>query len=146
MRLTGNFTLQELVHPTIYNKIGDRSADFLHPKLAINCQSIKDFISAHLGYIEPVTINDWSWGGGFRSSGLRLPAGIVGAKLSSHRFGCSVDLKFKTITPVEVQSLIMANQADFPYISRMENAKITKTWLHVESTEKRSGDIIIYNP
>ena len=138
MKLSPHFFLQELVHPDIYHKVGDRCKDFLHPNLIVNCEAIRDIAGA-------TTINDWSRGGNFKSSGLRTPDDI-GAFLSSHKFGCAADLKFKDITPLEVQRLILAEPHKFPYISRMENAVITKTWLHIESCDYRQGDIIVFNP
>ena len=141
MKLTKNFKLQELVHPDIYHKIGDRCADWLNPNLAPTLESIKELIGGG-----SITVNNWLWNGNFESSGLRKPDDI-GAQLSSHKFGCAADCKFKTITPVVVQRLILDNQDDFPYISRLEDAGITKTWLHCEvSTNERVGDIKIFKP
>jgi len=146
-KLTTNFALEEMVHPTIFNTIGDRAADFLNVNLAPTAQFLKEFLTEHLGHNESITVNDWAWGGNFKSSGLRLPAGLVGAKLSAHRFGTAIDCKFKHLTPVEVQDLIMSNQDKFIFISRMENAKVTKTWLHLETcTNKRTGNIKVFNP
>lgn len=145
MKLTANFMLQELVHPDIFHKVGTRCADFLHPELANTCQDIKDYIGNYLGHNESVTINSWMWNGHFESSGLRKPDDI-GAQLSSHKFGCAVDMKFKTISPLEVQELILANPDKFKHISRMEDASITKTWLHCEVTSNRVGDIKVFKP
>lgn len=139
MKLTTNFDLHEFIHPDIFVRIGERSADFLHPMLPVTCQEIKDMLD------DTVTINNWKWGGKFESSGLRLPHGGVGAALSAHRFGTAADLKFKTRTPIEVQEMILDNHERFPYITRMENAEITKTWLHIE-VGSRHGNIIVFNP
>lgn len=146
MNLTTSFTLQEFIHPDIYKAIGDMAKNALHPNLAPTCQVIKDACTNLLGHEETVTINNWSFGGKFVDSGLRLPNGDVGAKFSAHKFGYGADLKFKHMSSIDVQDYIIANQSDFPYISRMENARITKTWLHIEVGDYRAGDIIVFNP
>jgi len=139
MNLTTNFQLEELVHPDIYEKCGDRSADFLHPMLAPTVQDIRDEFGR-------LIINDWLWGGRFESSGLRLPHGTVGAMLSAHKFGTAADLKFDDADPQQVQSYILTNIDKWPHITRMENAKKTKTWLHLEVGQRTSNDIYVFNP
>lgn len=138
MKLTTNFQLEEFIHPEILERIGDRSADFLHPMLAPTVQVLRDRFG-------PITINDWLWGGKFKSSGLRLPKGDVGAILSSHRFGTASDLKFDAVEPITVQNYIIQHQDQFPHISRLENALVTKTWLHVECGV-RTNSIKVFNP
>lgn len=138
MQLTRNFELQEFVHPEIYRRIGNRSADFLHPLLARTIQELRNRFGK-------IIINDWLWGGELVDSGLRLPQGTVGADLSAHRFGCAADIKIETVIPIDVQQQIMQHQHIYPHITRMENADITKTWLHIE-VGKRKAPIVIYNP
>lgn len=139
MKLTTNFQLEELVHPDIYDKVGDRAFDFLNPLLPLALQGLRDEFGS-------ITVNDWVWGGNFVDSGLRLPHGTVGAKLSSHRFGAAADCKFAEADPAQLQHYIKSNAGEFPYITRMENADITKTWLHVEVGKRSSDFIIIFNP
>ncbi len=139
MKLTTNFQLEELVHPEIYDRIGSRSFDFLNPLLPLAVQGLRDEFGS-------ITVNDWVWGGNFINSGLRMPNYPDGfAELSSHRFGCAADCKFADADPLQVQLYIKSHADDFPYITRMENAEITKTWLHVE-VGKRGNNIIIFNP
>jgi len=140
MKLAPNWFLHELVHPDILDRIGDRAADFLNPNLAPTLQSIRDKFGV-------MVVNGMYSGKLFTSSGLRLPHGHVGAMLSSHKFGCAADCKFMGVKPIDVQSYIINNQDEFPYISRMESALVTKTWLHIETqTEKREGSIHVFNP
>ncbi len=139
MKLSKNFSLIELVHPDIVERVGDRAADFLHPELVPMLQRLRDMFGS-------IVVNGQFNGGTFTNSGLRLPNGTVGAKLSSHRFGTACDLKFTDTTPEEVQEYINDNQDDFPTIRRMENASVTITWLHIEVTGKRVGNIYTFNP
>ena len=146
MKLTSNFQLQELVNPYSYNKIGNRSADFLHPSLALTIQTIRDELD------EPITINDWLWGGQYKNSGLRLPKGNVGASMSAHRFGCAADLKFDIPTDT-VLSHILNNTEFYTSITRIESinhtrsmyGKLGRDWLHIE-VGIRHGAIDIFNP
>lgn len=138
MKLTANFRLDELAHPDIIQVVGQRAADFLHPELAPTLQAIRDKFGM-------IVVNGQFRGKDFISSGLRLPYGDVGAVLSSHRFGCAADCKFYDVEPIEVQNYIISHQDEFPHITRLENALITETWLHVE-TGKRNRSIRVYNP
>ncbi len=138
MKLTTNFQLQELVHKEIYEVCGDRSFDFLNPLLPITIQALRDEFG-------PIIINDWLWGGEFVNSGLRYPTSQFGAKLSAHKFGAAADLKFADADPIQVQAYIHSHPDDYPYITRMEDANITKTWAHIECGGRR-GDIIIFQP
>ena len=138
MKLSKNFSLSELVHPDIIAKVGNRSADFLHPMAVGTLQALRDEFGS-------ITVNGMFNGQVFKDSGLRLPHGHVGANLSSQKFGCGFDLKFSNRKPIEVQNHIILNQSDYPYITRIENALVTKTWLHLEIGE-RTNSIKVFNP
>ena len=137
MKISSNFQLEEFVHPDIYNVIGSRSLDFLHPLLPLVAQQLRDAYG-------PITINNWLWGGERVNSGLRFSASQFGTRLSSHKFGCAIDCLFKDTTPIDVQKDILSHN-DYPHITRMENAEITKTWAHIE-VGQRNGDIKVFNP
>ena len=140
MKVSENFDLKEFIHPNIFEKCGSRSKDFLHPELISTVQQLRDKYG-------PIRINDWFGGGRFESSGLRIPHGTVGAMLSAHKFGTAADLKFAHTDPLVVQNYIVANADEFPHITRLENAIITKTWLHIEVGERETNQQIrIFNP
>ena len=140
-KLTTNFQLEELVHPLIHEKVGDRAKDFLCPMLAYTWQAIRDELD------EGITINNWLWGGNFVNSGLRLPKGDIGADLSAHKFGNAGDGKFAKSPSSDVHRMIMDNPDKFPYITRMESTLATPTWLHIETSSKhRIGNIKVFQP
>lgn len=138
MKVSSNFSLEEFVHPAIFKRVGDRSLDFLHPLLIPTIQALRDKFGS-------VTVNDWLWKGKFKNSGLRLPLGELGASMSSHKFGCAADCKFSDVEPIEVQTYVVRHQKEFPNIVRLENALVTKTWLHVE-VGIRHGSVKVFNP
>jgi hypothetical protein len=174
MKISENFDLKELVNPNIYSRIGDRAADFLNVNTPSVLEDLRaDFGPITVndwpfggnykdsGLREPVIIpskddllNVIKTMNVNRSDGdqkvydelVKLFKG-VGAPMSSHRFGCTFDLKFKDHKPEYVYFHILNNQDKYPYISRMENAERTVTWLHIEiCTLPRKGDIIVFNP
>ena len=152
-KVSTNFQLQEFVHPWLWSKFGERTYSMVHPLLFMLAQQLRDNYG-------PITINDWLWklhSGEYRNprmwetcftdSGLRLLTGGDGAKYSAHRWGYAGDMKFADADPQQLQSYIMSNQDEFPSIIRMENAAITKTWLHVEVGRRLEGaDIDVFNP
>ncbi len=139
MKLSENFSLEEMVAPEFIERIGARSADFLHPELVPTLQKIRDKFGA-------IVVNGTFNGKVFTESGLRAPTTTTGARYSAHKFGTAADLKFYDTTPEEVQEYIIRHQSDFPNIKRMESAKVTISWLHIETTYKRVGNIYVFQP
>jgi len=142
MKISTHFDLRELMCPEIFNHpaIGERSIDFINANAVQTLEDVREFAG-------PATINNWHEGGNYTDSGYRSAESNTGSSFSSHRMGCGFDLKFQDKKAVDVYYHILNNQHLFPYISRMENAEMTLTWLHVEiCTHKREGDIIIFNP
>lgn len=152
-KLTTNFQLQEFIHPWFWVVFGERSYSMLNPLLWMVAQQLRDEYGA-------ITINDWlwklrtdeyldpaAWDRCFTDSGLRRLTGGPGAEYSAHRWGYAGDFKFADADPQQLQSYIMSNQDEFPSIIRMENAEITKTWLHVEVGRRLEGTAIeVFNP
>lgn len=141
--ISKNFDLRELVHPAIYNhpRIGARCADFLNINLAPTLEAIRHNFS------DIIMINNWHTGGTFENSGLRDWHNPIGAGYSSHYYGNTADCKFKIHTPVHVYQVILNNQDMYPYITRMESAEKTVSWLHVEvGNAPRVGDIVTFDP
>jgi len=49
--------------------------------------------------------------------------------------------------PIAVYDKILLEQDKHPFIRRMEDANVTRTWLHIEiSTLERSGVIYTFKP
>lgn len=138
MQLTENFSLKELVHPELLRILGNRAASALNPLLLTSLQALRDEFG-------PIVVNGTYKGRTFVDSGLRQPHDMQYAKYSAHKFGFAADCKFKDVDPIQVQKHILEHPNDYPYIIRLENAEITKTWLHVEAGV-REGEIIVFNP
>jgi len=139
-KLSKNFKLKELVHLDIIERVGIRAADFLHPCLVPTLQVLRDKFG-------PAVVNGVFNNRTYTNSGLRLPNSSIGAPLSTHRFGNGADVKFKKNTPLAVQNYILNNQDIFPHITRLENAMLTKTWLHLEVGDRKDGETItVFNP
>lgn len=138
LQISKHFQLKELIDPETYGQIGDRSEQIIDPRLL----ETLDDLRAKFG---PITVNTWEQGGRFELSGYRPWNCKIGAKYSSHKLGAAADCKFKEVSAIVVQNYILANPDDFPYVVRMEDATITKTWCHIE-TGNRRGAIIVFKP
>ena len=135
-----HFLLQELVGPEIFKARGDRCWEMLNPALLRTL----DLLRKRYG---PLTINNWESAGPFQESGMRDFDTPTGAKFSMHKFGCAADLKPKNISPEEMQKDILLHAADYPLLTCMENAAITRTWLHVDvRNHNQPQQIWIVNP
>ncbi len=142
MKVSEHFILQELISPEIYNHpaIGNRAIDFINPMLIKTLEDMR-------GDFGSITVNNWNIDGSYEQSGLRAPDSDTGAAYSAHRFGTAFDLKFKDTNPEDVYFEILNNQASYPYITRIEDATETRTWLHIEcGSNMRDGEIIVFRP
>jgi hypothetical protein len=133
------FAIEELVGPDFYVKWGDRAWEWLRPELLITLDQMRDQFGS-------ITINNWKTGGVFRESCLRDFKTDTGAGMSLHKFGCAADCKFKSITPIEVQSYILSRPEKFPWLTTLEDAAITKTWLHVDVRNHSQQRIWVVKP
>lgn len=147
MRLSNNFILQELVHPSVYETWGDSSVDFLNKHMVEMLQLLRNETGSRL------VVNDWHIDGPYQDSGLRLPNGVVGSMMSKHKFGCACDVKPIELTTDDLLDEIEAHPAKYYGITRIENIEYTRTsrgvhgkdWIHIEFGD-RSGDIKVFIP
>ena len=142
MKISNNFTVQELVHPDIIKVLGEkRAANLVSPRLLQELEHLRNRYGA-------IRIN----GGRFKNSGIRKASyytnwGMMTQSYSTHQWGNTADLKFSNgIKPAEVYDYILDNPNNFPCIVRMENAHITKTWLHIECGQYREDEIEVFEP
>jgi len=118
-----HFKIYELVDPTTYKNRGQRAWELLDERILIAIDKLREEFGS-------ITINDWKWGGKFKWSGYRSPACKIGAKLSQHRFGRGMDLKFKHFTPQQIRKAMRESPSYFEEITCVENK--TATWVHID--------------
>lgn len=141
MKLSEHFSVRELVDPETVDAMGEeRAGNTVDPRLIMALETLRAVLDC-----TPIIINDYEWGGNFKYSGVRPCTYTKGAKFSSHRYGNTADLKFPALDPIWVQHFILEHEHEFPHIVRMEDAAITKTWLHIECGD-RSGPINVFQP
>ncbi|MCK5140218.1 MAG: hypothetical protein KAQ85_10285 [Thermodesulfovibrionia bacterium] len=124
-----HFKIYELVPPQVFKDRGQKAWELLDPNLLMLIDRIKMYFSPD----DPVTINDWKWGGKFKWSGLRNPqARKYYSPTSQHTFGRAADMKFKNITPKKIRTIIRDDPSywDEMGVRCVENK--TGTWLHVD--------------
>lgn len=134
-----HFILQELVGPEIFQARGERAWELLQPAILITLDRVHDLFGA-------VTVNNWHAGGDFKESGLRNFNTLTGALYSMHKYGGAMDMKFRTVTPEEVSKYLLEHRTDFPELTCLENAEITKTWLHADCRNHSKSWIVVVNP
>jgi len=127
MKVSENFTIEEFVPKDIFSVYGDKSIQFIDPKIIKFAQ----WLRTSLGKI--VTINNWHTEGTYNLSGFRPPNCAIGAPLSQHRFGRAIDLKVMDMFPSDVRRYIVDHfESDHlsEMISTIEDG--TPTWTHVD--------------
>lgn len=138
------FKIQELVSKDVYEKYGERSWQFIDEKLICTIDTVREFFD------EPITVNNWLWGGSLEQRGLRANKDpLVASKkdyyISQHCLGKAVDFNVKDFTSEEAYNLILQNKDKFPYLKRIENIQYTPTWVHIDVANIDSDDLIIFN-
>lgn len=126
MQLTKSFVLQEFIPKSIYAQFGDKSVQFLDPRLPILVQEIRNL------WGKSITINNWNIGGTYHESGFRHPTTGTGATLSQHKFGRAGDLKSADTDYNEFRQFIRDN---FTHLNKFGLTTIelgTSTWLHID--------------
>jgi hypothetical protein len=93
-----------------------------------------------------LTINNWSWGGARRNSGLRSQNSSVGAPKSAHKIGKAVDIVSPKITTKQLWELIDKNQSLLPTKIRIEKTSGGKpiTWLHIDTNAASTQNVKVY--
>lgn len=132
------FSIEELVHPDVYEKHkerGDRLFMAFDPRALITLDRLRDRYG-------PTLVNTWHMGGEFQLSGLRPMDSGTGVSLSQHIFGRAFDCKFKYVTAQEVRSDMrdvgcMSPQSEdlpkaFQYIARIEDFP-NMNWFHFDT-------------
>jgi hypothetical protein len=141
------FKTQELIHPEIYRKWGEKSLMFMDVQILWTIDQIREYF-AFLGY-EGVTVNDWCFGGERKFSGLRPFNSEIGASMSQHKFGRAIDFLVKGLSATEVRKIILDNQKEeaFKYITRMEDFA-GMSWVHIDNANLviPQDEIFIFNP
>ena len=86
-------------------------------------------------------INDWSWGGKFKYSGIRdehfygTTAKYLASR-SQHKYGRAVDMKFKQVSAQVVRKYIIEHQAQFADIKFVECGPlqhgVDMNWVYID--------------
>lgn len=141
MKISGirYFELEELADKPFIDRFGASTIHLLDMNIVQCIDRLRDVIG-------PITINNWSSGGPFHESGLRVPWTPTGAQLSMHKFGNAFDLKPKNISPMDLHDYLMKHADLYPEIRRIEDPSKTVSWLHVDSLPHASDGILIVEP
>ena len=132
--------VRELVHPEIYNAIGEERCWELIPDV------VKLFLdTTRYEYGKPIRINDWHLGGTFSYSGVRPADDRKYAFGSRHKNWNTFDLKDWNYDTEALQEFIKSESVRLN-IERIENFEHTKTWAHCEFGLVLVEKTIWFNP
>lgn len=146
IQISENFKLDEFIDPVTYEKFGARSVMFIRKEVILAAQYIRSTTGLS------ITVNNWANGGAYKESGLRNFNTSTGASYSAHKFGAAADLKIGDLDSFEMAAIIKKNWQELYKIGvrRIENPEATKgknrSWLHFDSYETQTKELIIVNP
>lgn len=128
LKVSPNFHLDEFIPKEIYSQFGNKSHQFLDPRLIPLCEELRRMLKL------PLTINDWMIReGGRNESGFRTPSTTTGATYSQHKFGRAVDIQFPGVTDYEkMRNFIRLNFSKLKEFGLSTIEKDTPTWLHLD--------------
>ncbi len=131
------FKVQEFVPKEIYDKYGEGSIRFINPAIVV----IANLVRERMGV--PITIN----GAGFDESGFRVPETKTGARLSSHKRGCAIDVRGK-FEPKKLYDDILANYGVYRAagLTTVEDIAHTPTWVHLSCEWTGKNELTIVKP
>lgn len=146
-----NFEAYELVSPEAYELFGDRVLYMFNKEFLQDVDKFISDLKKDTG-CSSVYVNTWKWGGGYVASGLRDLSALAGSLGSQHYLGNAFDLKFKGITIDEAYDYLLANQAKYPAIKRIEDLDYTRSnnkyggWLHLDGKDDGKSTIKVFLP
>ena len=137
MRVSRNFLLQEFIPKSVFTCFGDKSIWFVDKRIITIAQFFRDY------YSKPITINDWHIGGKRILSGFRPPSSIIGAKLSQHKFGRAVDLRWlqNNMSMDEIREDIRSNWNLFKTCGITTIELGTDSWIHADCRQINSDEL-----
>lgn len=171
IQITKNINLDELIDPRTYFFMPDNGRSLIKMKVVKCIQLFRDKVK------KPVYLNTW-WSYYIANretktleeiikhietakdkkgrpifrlwSGYRSPKCTIGAKASKHKKGEAGDLHVDGMTGAEMFKVVEDNAAEFYAmgVRRLEDAKDTPTWLHMDISESNHtpGYIRVIDP
>jgi hypothetical protein len=137
------FNINELTPPEMESIIRQRGSEWafatlFDPHLLITIDRLRELYG-------PMTCNDWYRGGSFRYRGFRPGSCSTGSEYSQHRFGRAADLIPLEVSVYEIRADILANP-DHHWYKYIGGLEMDVTWLHIDTRQRRGGDILKFNP
>ena len=117
-----HFIVQELVPPSVYDRLGDRALILVDERSVITLDVLRDNLGKCI-------VNDWCFGGHFEQSGLRTDECPEFSPTSQHTFGRAMDSKFEKYSASEVRKFVIDNKELFPFITFIED---DVSWFHFD--------------
>ncbi len=142
MRLNNYFDLREFIPPQIYNQFGERSLQFLDPKIITLATAYREFFQL------PVVINNWHLGKGFSYRGYRPPRVNVGGEYSQHKFGRAFDCNIGKMNELQMFNAVKENFEYFKQfgLTTLEDYRFTDGWLHSDVRFTNKDELLIVKP
>jgi hypothetical protein len=134
-----HFIMEELVPPEIYNNYGNKALRFLDKEMLMMIDGIREFFG------EPISINNWKWGGQFSLRGFRPLNTGVGALYSQHKFGRAADMDIRNYTAEEARKAILDNQKS-PLLNWVRVIEDKVNWLHCDCRNIVADEIAVIQP
>lgn len=143
------FSVKELVSPKTYEEEGESALRLLDSGLLKDLDIIRECAD------EPIIINDWSWGGNYKESGLRTKGDTYYSPTSGHALGKAFDIKLASWLKGDysrdadwLRGLIMdlKDSGKLKYLTELE--MLTDSWCHVGSRNQKPnhGKLFVFNP
>jgi len=144
-----HFVIEELVPQELYDQVTalplhvDMIQQLLWGMFDEKILRAIDWIKEEYSPNDPVTINNWKWGGNRNWSGLRTTWSGYYREGSQHSIANAFDLVFKNITAEEIRLDLMSRK-DVPF-TRVEGGV---SWLHIDNrpTDLPKGLVYCFNP
>jgi hypothetical protein len=134
-----HFALVELVDPVIFQARGDRCWELLQVSALQTLEQLRKVFG-------PIIVNNWHSGGPHKESGLRQFTTATGNEYSMHKYGGAYDCKFKSTSPKEAATYILAHPDEFPLLTTLENVDKTISWLHFDVRNHSKKGIWVVDP
>lgn len=150
------FKPSEVLDPQTFQQFGAGGLRYFRPQILAALDWRREFYPTKTGK-RAMTVNNYTGGGQFHWSGLRLPGSPEYKEHSAHSWGAAIDDRAEGCSPEEMRAWILeqydlarkvagATWITHPVlgIRRMEIG--TPTWTHTDCLENDQPGILMVNP
>lgn len=139
-KISEHIDLRELIPPETWKLHATGAIEFIDPRIPCLLERIRSLCGN-----QPMTINNWHYGGRFKYRGFRPESCKIGAVKSQHKVGKAVDFDIKGMTAEQVRGVLRLNQIELMKLG-LTRIETGVSWVHIDLKETGLNHLYEFKP